>query len=118
MVGYGTHGYLTIAGIFHMVSSTLCGSLLITFSSHNIYQLHLLKFHGTVNRQPVRQKQVGIDLNGRDIDQTCSKLYTFCLVFIMVADCQEGPQKKGLFTKNNAKIALERTALFVTVKTS
>ena len=42
MIGYATHGYLTIACIFQMVSSTLCGSLLITFSSHNICQLHLL----------------------------------------------------------------------------
>ncbi len=32
--------------------------------------------------------------------QMCSKLYTFCLVFIMLADCQEGPWKKALFTKN------------------
>ncbi len=32
-------------------------------------------------------------------DKMCSKLYTFCLVFIMVADCQEGPRKIALFTK-------------------
>ncbi len=30
----------------------------------------------------------------------CSTLYTFCLVFIIVADCQEGPWKKALFTNN------------------
>ena len=30
----------------------------------------------------------------------CSTLYTFCLVVIMVADCQEGPPKKALFTNN------------------
>ena len=29
----------------------------------------------------------------------CSKRYSFCLVFIMVGDCQEGTQKKALFKK-------------------
>ncbi len=29
-------------------------------------------------------------------DQMCSKVYSFCLVFIMVADCQEGPWKRAL----------------------
>ncbi len=29
----------------------------------------------------------------------CSKLYTFCLVYIMVADYHESPWKKALFTK-------------------
>ncbi len=30
------------------------------------------------------------------IDKMCSKLYSFCLVFIMVPDFQEGPWKKAL----------------------
>ena len=28
-----------------------------------------------------------------------SKVYSFCLEFIMVADCQEGPQKKPFSQK-------------------
>ena len=35
MIRYVTHGYVTIACIFQMLSSTLCGLLLITFYSHN-----------------------------------------------------------------------------------
>ncbi len=33
--------------------------------------------------------------NSKSIGKMCSKLYTFCLVFILVADCQKGPRKKA-----------------------
>ena len=43
------------------------------------------------------QQQHGLHFNPHShtcYGKMCSKLYSFCLVFIMVADCQEGPRKK------------------------
>ncbi len=100
MIGYATYSYLTIACIFLMTSSTLCGSYLVAFSCYKQVTIKQrfwkgLKFQGRVNRQPVRQKQVkqlGIDLNDRVISYhhvPCFLIRTFHVLHFIICHLQD-----------------------------